>query len=143
MLAAEALRVAKEAVRSAEADQQRAETVRAAGMATDADVLAIKVHVAAVKEQQIRRGYDLQVARAALVEAMGAAPGVDYELTTPLAEFQGARPALAELQKTATETRPETRQAKLGLQMAWLAKPLVEACLAVVSFVVSRHWVYR
>jgi putative flippase GtrA len=33
--------------------------------------------------------------------------------------------------------------ARLGLQMAWLAKPLVEACLAVVSFVVSRHWVYR
>jgi hypothetical protein len=33
--------------------------------------------------------------------------------------------------------------ARLGLQMAWLAKPLVEACLAVVSFLVSRHWVYR
>lgn len=33
--------------------------------------------------------------------------------------------------------------AKLGLQMAWLAKPMVEACLAVVGFVVSRHWVYR
>lgn len=31
----------------------------------------------------------------------------------------------------------------LGLQMAWLAKPLVEAGLAVVSFVLSRHWVYR
>ena len=34
-------------------------------------------------------------------------------------------------------------EAKLGLQMAWLAKPAVEACLAVISFVVSRHWVYR
>lgn len=31
----------------------------------------------------------------------------------------------------------------LGLQMAWLAKPLVEAALAVVSFVVSRQWIYR
>ncbi|HEX7731997.1 MAG TPA: GtrA family protein [Rhodanobacter sp.] len=31
----------------------------------------------------------------------------------------------------------------LGLQMAWLAKPLVEAGLAVVSFFLSRHWVYR
>lgn len=31
----------------------------------------------------------------------------------------------------------------LGLQMAWLAKPLVEAGLAMVSFVLSRHWVYR
>lgn len=30
-----------------------------------------------------------------------------------------------------------------GLQWAWAAKPLVEALLALVSFVVSRHWVYR
>jgi putative flippase GtrA len=31
----------------------------------------------------------------------------------------------------------------LSLQMAWLGKPLVEAALAVASFIVSRHWVYR
>jgi len=31
----------------------------------------------------------------------------------------------------------------LGLHMAWLAKPLVEAVLALLSFVASRHWVYR
>ena len=31
----------------------------------------------------------------------------------------------------------------LGLQWAWLAKPLVEIALGVVGFVVSRHWVYR
>lgn len=30
-----------------------------------------------------------------------------------------------------------------ALQWAWLAKPLVEASLAVSSFFVSRHWVYR
>lgn len=30
-----------------------------------------------------------------------------------------------------------------GLRLAWLAKPLVEAGLALVSFMVSRHWVYR
>ncbi len=30
-----------------------------------------------------------------------------------------------------------------GLQAAWLAKPVVEAVLAAVSFVISRHWVYR
>lgn len=31
----------------------------------------------------------------------------------------------------------------LSLQFSWLAKPVVEACLAVVSFFASRHWVYR
>lgn len=31
----------------------------------------------------------------------------------------------------------------LSLQVAWLAKPVVEAGLAVISFLLSRHWVYR
>lgn len=31
----------------------------------------------------------------------------------------------------------------LSLQTAWFAKPLVEAILAVASFFISRHWVYR
>ena len=31
----------------------------------------------------------------------------------------------------------------LGLRWAWLAKPLVEAALGLVGFVLSRHWVYR
>jgi putative flippase GtrA len=30
-----------------------------------------------------------------------------------------------------------------GLRWAWLAKPAVEATLAGMSFLVSRHWVYR
>ena len=30
-----------------------------------------------------------------------------------------------------------------GLRWAWLAKPAVEAVLAGMSFLVSRHWVYR
>lgn len=33
--------------------------------------------------------------------------------------------------------------ARAGLHRAWWCKPLVEAMLAVVSFFVSRHWVYR
>ena len=33
--------------------------------------------------------------------------------------------------------------AQLGLQQAWLAKPLVEAALAVLAFFLWRHVVYR
>ena len=40
--------------RSAEADLTRAESVRAAGMSTDVDVLSIRVHLAAVTEQRIQ-----------------------------------------------------------------------------------------
>jgi len=32
---------------------------------------------------------------------------------------------------------------QLSLEVAWLAKPVVEGGLAVLSFLVSRHWVYR
>ena len=31
----------------------------------------------------------------------------------------------------------------LGRKWAWLAKPLVEVCLGLLGFLVSRHWVYR
>ena len=31
----------------------------------------------------------------------------------------------------------------LGLKMAWLAKPIVEGMLAMLTFFISRHWVYR
>ncbi len=30
-----------------------------------------------------------------------------------------------------------------GLAWAWLAKPVVEASLAVLSFLLARHWIYR
>ena len=32
---------------------------------------------------------------------------------------------------------------QLSLEIAWLAKPLVEAGMALLSFFFSRHWVYR
>jgi hypothetical protein len=40
-------------MRSAEADLERSEARRASGMATDADVLSIRVHLAGVREEQI------------------------------------------------------------------------------------------
>lgn len=32
---------------------------------------------------------------------------------------------------------------RVSLRFAWLAKPVIEVVLALVSFIVSRHWVYR
>ncbi len=64
-LATKTPEVAREALKTAEADLKRAQTVRDAGLATEADVLAVQVHVAAMKEQVIRREADLQVALAA------------------------------------------------------------------------------
>jgi len=62
VLAGESLKTAEQALRSAEADLKRVESARAAGMSTDVDVLSIRVHLAGVIEQQIKRAADLEVA---------------------------------------------------------------------------------
>ncbi len=36
-----------------------------------------------------------------------------------------------------------TVAARLGLHSAWMAKPLAEAVLAAINFMVSRQWIYR
>jgi outer membrane protein len=117
-LAAEGVKVAREAVRSAEADLARAEAVRSAGMATEADVLSVRVHLAAVKEQEIRRGYDLQVARAALNQALGLPLDEPHELTTALAAAPLSGLAVADQEGLALKSRPESRQTELAAQLA-------------------------
>jgi putative flippase GtrA len=36
-----------------------------------------------------------------------------------------------------------TIEARFGLHVTWIAKPAIEACLAVVSFFTLRYWVFR
>jgi outer membrane protein TolC len=117
-LAAEALKAAEDAVRSAEADLERAQAVRAAGMATDADVLSIRVHLAAMQEQRIRRSYELDVARAALNEALGLPLDTRHQLATTLEPLPGVSEPLADYEKRAAAHRPELRQAQLAAELA-------------------------
>ncbi len=81
-LGAEEVKVTAQAMRSAEADLERSEARRASGMATDADVLSIRVHLAGVREEQIRRSADLEVARAAMNDAIGLPLDSAHSLTT-------------------------------------------------------------
>lgn len=117
-LAAEAVKTAEEAMRSAEADLKRAGTVRDAGMATDADVLAIRVHLASTREQKIRREADLTVARAALNEALGLPLDTEHELTTPLAAMKEKPDSVVELESEALRLRPDAKQAEHGVEAA-------------------------
>ncbi|MCP5119113.1 MAG: TolC family protein, partial [bacterium] len=117
-LASESLNVAAEAVRSAEADLKRAEAVREAGMSTDADVLSIRVHLAAMKEQRISRQYHLQVSRSALNEALGLPLDSRHDLTTPLTALPELEIELAGYEERAVADRPEARQAELAARMA-------------------------
>ncbi len=118
VLAAESLKTAEEAVRSAEADLERARALRAAGLITDADVLSLEVHLAGVREQRIRRAADLEVAKAALNEALGLSLDTAHTLTTALAPARLPVPELGPYEKDAVEQRPETRQAALAVRIA-------------------------
>jgi outer membrane protein len=118
VLGAEELNVAVQATRSAQADLERAQAVRAAGMSTDADVLSIRVHLAGVEEQRIRRAADLDVARAALNEALGLPLETEHLLTTPLARVSIDVGAIADYEKDAVADRPEGREARLASKLA-------------------------
>ena len=118
LLAEEHLKVASEAVRSAEADLNRAQALREAGMSTAAGALSIQVHLAAMREQQIRPQADLEVAQAALNEALGLPLETKHNLTTPLkaASMPALQPAAYE--EDGIEFRPEARQTRLAVRLA-------------------------
>jgi len=117
-LSREALGAANQAVRSAQADMERAMQVRTAGMSTDADVLSIRVHLSRVREQQIRREADLATAEAALNDALGLPLDAVHELTTPLSEVKRPSLSLQQLESTAVTGRPEQRRANLAVNVA-------------------------
>ena len=118
MLSGNTLAAAKEAVHSAEADLKRAEAVRAAGMSTDVDVLSIRVHLASVTEEQIRRAADLDVARASLNDVLGQPLETSYALTTALVRAGVGDTSLEKYERQAVEQRPEAREAKLATTLA-------------------------
>jgi outer membrane protein len=117
-LAEAAVGVAREAVKSAQADLDRALAVRQAGMSTDADVLSIRVHMAAVREHEIRRAADLDVARSALNEALGLPLDSKVELATALTALKLSGSAVAQFEAVAGEQRPELRRARLSAAAA-------------------------
>lgn len=113
VLAEDSGKAAEASLKSAEADLRRAEAVRAAGMSTDAEVLSVKVHVAAVREQQIRLEHERESAVAALNEAMGRPLDSAAQLSTRLRDL----PAEG-LAATTQLQRPELELSKLGVAMA-------------------------
>ncbi len=136
VLAQANVEVAAAAVRSAEADLKRAEDRRGAGLTTDADVLSIRVHVAAVREQQIARQGDLELARAALNAAMGVPLETPFTLVTSLAaakvESEGG---LGAIETDAAANRPETRLARLQTEIRGEQTKAARSALAPEAFV--------
>jgi len=118
-LAEKNLEVARQSVDSARADLERAEFIYQSGRSTQADVLALRVHLAAMQEQQIRASNDLAVGRAALNDELGVSLDRRFELTTPLESSVGVpEGTLEEYRRRAAENRPEMRQAELAQRLA-------------------------
>ena len=118
-LAEKNLEVAQQSSESAQADVERAQFIYRSGRSTQADVLAVRVHLAAMREQQIRAWNELAVARATLNDALGVSLDRVFELTTPL-ESSAAVPeaTLEQYRRLAAENRPEMRQAELAQRLA-------------------------
>jgi len=118
LLSVEQLKAADQAVKSAQADLERAQSIRAAGLSTDVDVLSIRVHLAAVEEQRIRRAADLDVARAALNEALGLPLEETHTLSDGLTRANVVEISLADYESAAVADRAESRQTKLAVSLA-------------------------
>jgi outer membrane protein TolC len=87
-------------------------------MATDADILSIRVHLAKVREEQIQRSADLEVARAALNEAMGQPLGTPHNLTTSMTELPLPKDTVESLEQASVTERPEVRRAQIARGIA-------------------------
>ena len=118
VMAAETAVVAAEAVRTAEADLDRAPSMFETGMTTEADVLSVRVYLARVREEQIRARYARTVARAALNDAMGVDLDTEFDLVTPLTMPLASIGDVASYERSAVERHPDLGQAVLGLRAA-------------------------
>src|SRR5262249_53220754 len=117
LTASAALRASRAAVAAAEDDARRARERRAAGVVTQADVLALEVHLAQMKAKSIGADADRRVAVAALNRTMGEPQDSERVLDLP-PEPAVATEALMVLEALAVKSRPEARRAGLQQDLA-------------------------
>jgi outer membrane protein TolC len=121
------VRAAEAAVAAAESDRGRARDRRQAGLVTDADVLAVEVHLADMRQRLIAATGDLTVARMQLAEAVGLPLTESITLVRP-----APRPAPAAgdgLVREALATHPRHRQAAIQVDLADNARRTARAAL--------------
>jgi outer membrane protein TolC len=134
------VRATDAAVAAADSDRQRARARREVGLVTEADVLAVDVHLADMRQRQIAAAGDLAVARMKLAEAVG------LPLTASVAPVRPApRPPVADtdaLVRDTLTTHPQLRQANLQLQMADNGRRTARAAL-LPTFGVQGGWEFN
>ena len=104
-------------VAAAKSDLDRARVRRNAGLATDADVLAVQVHLADVEQRQTTTHGAVRVARVTLNEVLGAPLDERFTLLSPAVPETGGQEEAA-LVPEALQARPERQQADLRVTRA-------------------------
>jgi outer membrane protein TolC len=115
------------AIAAASADRERAGHRRDAGMATDADVLQVDVHLARMRELQIRADADERIARARLNQVMGEPLDAVFVLEQAADPGAAATTDVAALEAEALMNRPEIRVSQLQLELAGAAHDAARA----------------
>lgn len=122
-----AVRAADAAVAAAESDRQRATARRDVGLVTEADRLAVEVHLADMRQRQIAAAGELAVARLQLADAVGLPLNASVVPVRP-----AARPSPADeaaLVREALSSHPQLRQANAQVQLADTARRTARAGL--------------
>jgi outer membrane protein TolC len=121
------VRATDAAVAAAESDRQRARARRDVGLVTEADVLAVDVHLADMHQRQIAAGGDLAVARIQLAEAVGLPLTESVKLVRPTPPSMPADTDT--LVREALASHPQRREADLQVQLADNARQTARAAL--------------
>ncbi len=122
-------RAALAAHQAAQADRARAADRRDAGMATDADVLALEAHIAALAQRVARAEGENAMARADLNRLMGAPIDRVYQLVAPTPGAPAEAVELAALLAEADARRPAVGHATLLERLARTERRLARASL--------------
>lgn len=123
-VSAENLQVIEKAVATAQADLSRAQALYDSGMVTESDLLAIRVHLAALRQQQIRSKNAHEIMKAELNQTLGMPLDSDLRLLTPLEyrETKTRGPGLEELIAEALENQPAANLKSLEVESMRLEK---------------------
>jgi outer membrane protein TolC len=118
MVAREDLQAAEEALRTAESNERRTESLEKAGLVVSSDRLSAQVFRAQMQDRAIRARNALEVARLELARELGVAPETMGEPAGALREPHPAAQTLEQWVKTALADRPALRAAELDEKAA-------------------------
>jgi len=104
------LEVAEQAMRTAQAILERSKTRVESGVAVQSDLLNAQVRLAARRQELIRAQDNLSLSHAELARAMGISADKEIEPVDTLTERSLPETSLEELEKQATEKRPDLKR---------------------------------